>query len=254
MLTGQGLIAKLVELLATKLIGRQIDLALDERKLACRSLTELYFCLDSLERLTRAFTRELSEIEDPKDGWIVANSLANHGWAIELLSKQFIVAGDDLRRTLDIVDPVLATALEPLYAFKYSFLSFIGSSAEPADKDGERNRLIRYRSPDQRILTLDIDAYYEWLRQNPPESIVWDRHLEWPMSMMLGSRFEENFPQVEIEVGNLEAVRAFGDILITHGAALGTARELLRSLIAKNFKLEEVLFVSKDLPEDIGLG
>lgn len=32
MLTGQGLIAKLVELPATKLIGRQIDLALDEQQ------------------------------------------------------------------------------------------------------------------------------------------------------------------------------------------------------------------------------
>lgn len=55
MLTGQGLIGKLVLLVAEKLIGHKLALALDEKKRTCRAFVELYHCLDRLEEINTQF-------------------------------------------------------------------------------------------------------------------------------------------------------------------------------------------------------
>ena len=59
MLPGQGLIGKLVLLIAEKLISREVTLAFDEKKRACRAFVELYHCLDRLEELNARFIKTL---------------------------------------------------------------------------------------------------------------------------------------------------------------------------------------------------
>lgn len=246
MLTGLGLIGKLVELLASKLLSRQIDLVLDDRKRACRALVELYFCIDGLEDLTRRFVDELGEIRAPADGWRVANAVALHGSTLEALSRRFINIGPELERALSILDPPLADALGQLYAFKYSFLLFMSQSVELKEKNGERNRVLSYLKPSARILTIDMESYYNWAKDHPLRELEFDVKLEWPMNMLAQLEFEADFPEVDIELSDLGAVLEFRGILIQHCDVLGLAREKLRELISKNFKLEEVLYVSKD--------
>lgn len=249
MLTGQGLIGKLIELLATTLLKRQIDITLDDRKHACRSLVELYFCLDGLERATHLVIEELRPRNDSLEGWVVVNAFALHGQTLDSLSQRFFDIGPELHRALKIIDPVLADALHQLYAFKYSLLSFLSTSVEFKNFDGERNRLLVYKQPDDRILTIDMDAYYEWLAMNPLNSISWEQNLEWPRNLLARFEYEEAFHTVEVDTANSTALLEFRDLLVKHSAALTAARAALRELISKNFKLEEVLYVSRDIPE-----
>lgn len=245
MLTGQGLIGKLVELLATKLLSREIDLALDDRKRACRSLVELYFCIDGLEDVTARFIEELQGVEDQTSGWRAINGMALYGRTLDSLSQRFLNAGAELYQTLTIIDPPLADALGPLYGFKHSFLLFMSDSIQVKDKDGERNRVLCYREPTERILGIDASSYYEWVKDHPLRTLSHDVHLEWPNNMLVGFEFREDFPSVEIEVSDPQAIAQFRSILEKHGEALGVAREKLRELLSKNFKVEEILYVSK---------
>ena len=61
MLIGAGLLSKFVELVAGKLIGKRLDLALDEKRLACYSFVELYFIMQGFASITKRFIAQLEE-------------------------------------------------------------------------------------------------------------------------------------------------------------------------------------------------
>jgi hypothetical protein len=84
MLTGQGLIGKLIYFLATKLIGRTIDIKLDDKKRSCRAFVELYYCVDRLEDITNHFLVELESIKKPDEGWrLEAGQPIRNSWKID---------------------------------------------------------------------------------------------------------------------------------------------------------------------------
>lgn len=256
MLTGQGLIGKLVEFLATKLLGRKIDLALDDRKRACRAFTEFYYCIDRLEEITSTFLNEidiaLKGTNDPTVGgsayWVI-NEFHNQSGAIETVSRRFLAIGSELGWAVEIFDPTLATAVDQLYRFKYSFLYFISNSIEIKDKDGKKFQLLEYKEPSPKMLKIDMDSYYDWVKQNEGEKIDRDA-VEWPINFLWFSEFEEGFTDVVFGVDDLEAARQFRDVIKTHAEALSEARKKLREFLIANFKLEEVLYVSKGMPRE----
>lgn len=248
MLTGQGLIGKFVDLLATKLIGKKIDLALDDRKRACRAFVELYYCVERLEDISDHFLEELKDIRESGNGWMVVNSLALHGSSISSLSQRFLDIGAELDRVVELYDPDLARAIGQLYGFKYSFLLFIADSIHIEEKEGQRNRLLKYREPSPKVLSIDMESYYQWVKETGDKKITDSERLEWPANMLAWSAFKEGFEEVVIEVADVEAVGKFRKVLVDHGAVLTSAREKLRKLIIENFNLDEVLFVSKRIP------
>jgi hypothetical protein len=72
MLMGAGLLSKFVELVAGKLIGKRLDLALDEKRRACYSFIELYSILQGFASITKGFVAQLEELramdDDQSDG------------------------------------------------------------------------------------------------------------------------------------------------------------------------------------------
>jgi hypothetical protein len=123
MLTGLGLIGKLIEFLATKLIGRRIDLSLDDRRRACRAFTELYYCVDRLEEITSIFLNELDLLQ-ADSAYNIINEYHNQSDAIESVSRRFLEIKAEVGWALEVFDPTLAAALVQLYQFKYSLLYF----------------------------------------------------------------------------------------------------------------------------------
>src|SRR5688500_14602897 len=113
MLTGLGLVGKLVEFLATKLIGRKIDLSLDDRRRACRAFTELYHCVDRLEEITSIFLNEL-ELLQGGSAYDIINEYHNQSHSIESVSRRFLEIKAELGWALEVFDPTLAAALEQL--------------------------------------------------------------------------------------------------------------------------------------------
>jgi hypothetical protein len=254
MLTGIGLIGKLVEFLATKLIGRKIDLALDDRKRACRAFTELYYCVDRLEEITSKFLTEIDLCLDAADDssadgkayWVI-NEFHNRSYSLEAVSRRFSEIGSEVGWAVEIFDPTLAEAVDQLYCFKYSFLYFISDSIEIKDQDGKNFQLLAYKEPSPKILKIDMDSYYDWVKQNQGKKI--DRSAaEWPINFLRFSEFEEGFTDAVFGIEDIEAARQFRDVIKTHAGVLSEARKKLREFLTTNFNLEEVLYVSKELP------
>ena len=248
MLTGQGLIGKLVYFLATKLLGRQIDLSLDDKKRACRAFVELYYCIDKLEDITSHFLTELGEVKKSTECWKLVNQFAIHGRSIDALSQRFFDIGAELNRAVELYDPDLAEAVNQLYLFKFSFLSFVSNSIELVEKDGERNRLLKYVEPSSRVLSIDMESYYDWVKANRGKKITEPNRVDWPANMLAFSLFGEDFPEVVIEVADIDAIGRFRKVLANHGATLTSAREKLREFIVANFNIEDVLYVSRKMP------
>jgi hypothetical protein len=89
-------------------------------------------------------------------GWRLVNQFAIHGRSIDSLSQRFFDIGAELNHAVELYDPVLAEAVNQLYLFKSSFLSFISESVEIMEKEGERNRLLKYPNPSPRVLSEDL--------------------------------------------------------------------------------------------------
>jgi hypothetical protein len=179
MLTGLGIIGKLIEILATKLIGRKIDLVLDDRKRVCRAFTELYYCVDRLEEISTIFLNRIDlflneTAEKPMDGnaYLVINELHNQSNSIESISRRFLEIGSEVRWAVEIFDPVLAVTIDQLYRFKYSLLYFLSDSIKIKDNDGKKLQLLAYQEPSSKILEIDMESYYDWVRENQDVKIV----------------------------------------------------------------------------------
>jgi hypothetical protein len=249
MITGQGLIGKLVYFLATKLLGRQIDISLDDRKRACRAFTELYFCIEYLEELSDRILASLNEAIKTNDILYLISELHMVRKAIDSLSWRFLELGFELNWALEIFDPVLAHAVNQLYRFKFSFLHFISDSIEIKDKGGKSNNIIKYMKASKRILSIDMESYYAWIQESKDKKISDPDKLDWPIRMLEYSVFSEDFVETEIEVEDEKALTALHNIIKEHNSNLTDAREKLREFLIKNFKVEEILFVSKDMQE-----
>ena len=100
MLSGQGLIGKLVLLIAEKLISKQVALALDEKKRACRAFVELYHCLDRLEELNARFVKTLTY--GTEYGRILIGDLQILLPSVDAVSQRFLDIGNELYYALDI--------------------------------------------------------------------------------------------------------------------------------------------------------
>lgn len=249
MLTGQGLIGKLIEVVATKLVGRKIELSLDDRRRVCRAFTELYFCVERLEEITTLFLTEIDLATLDGNAFVIASEFYNQSHSIESVSQRFFEIGSELEWAIELYDPALAETVDQLYRFKYSFLFFISNSVEIREKDGVRNKAISYKEPSTRILRIDMDSYYDWVQQNRYKKI--DREtVEWPVRMLRFSEFEEEFPDVVFDIEDIEAAKHFLEVLKAHAVVLSEAREKLRKFLIANFKIEEILYVSKGLTRD----
>lgn len=94
-----------------------------------------------------------------------------------------------------------------------------------------------------------MDSYYDWLKLNQGKKIDRDS-VEFPINFLYFSEFETGFTDVVFDVEDIEGAKQFRDVIKAHANALTEARKRLREFLIANFKLDEVLYVSKRLPRD----
>ena len=63
MITAEGIVGKLVSFIVNKTIGQLVDLPFDKRKKACRALTKLYYCVQTLDDVTDEFYESFNSFE-----------------------------------------------------------------------------------------------------------------------------------------------------------------------------------------------
>ena len=250
MFTGAAIIGKLVELIASKLLGRAIDLTDDKRRRVCRAITALYFSVERLEELVEEVIRGIERSLETADPDSAVGTVLRVSPSLDALSQRFCDEGEELYWALTIFDPALATAVGDLFMSKFSFLHFIEESISVGEQwPAKPGQPITFLEPSPEVLLLDVEAYYTWLRENHEKPFEERSPLNWPTEALQG-RLDRLFQERQIALTDAGGWADLLKILVVHLQHLTRARELLRKFLAANFKIEEVLYVGKSLRPD----
>jgi hypothetical protein len=242
MLMGAGLLSKFVELVASKLIGKHLDLALDEKRRACYTLVELYSILQGFSSIAKGFASQLEDGES----WIAINLICRNDRTIKALTTRFFDLHEDLLHTLEVMDPTLASVFERVHSFKGSIFFAIEESIIIPEEE-PRNSSLRYRHPTDRVLEVDMDAYYHILEsfKDNESNAPWI----WPEDLHSLPNYEAAFTSIQFKTGDRNKINGFVQDLKRQADLLDGAIEKMRILIKENFTLDEVLSASRRLPD-----
>ncbi len=240
MLTAEGVIGKVVSLIVDKTIGKLIDLPLDKRKKACRSLTKLYYCVQTLDDVTEEFYRTLSDFESDGDSEAMVHALNNNRYYIELATNMFIELGWELHEGLEIIDPTLARCCSLLYVSKFDFLTYMSNSIE-WDRSKEKPHL-KVKIPTDKMLSVDLKERYNKVNIALSKG---DKYY-WPSTAL--DDFRDNIEDISVSFDDSETARHLKEHLDKHRALLGQAKERLRNLLKESFSIEEILFQNDSHP------
>lgn len=241
MVTWSGFIAKMVELLISKVVGKKIDLAFDERKKAAKTFLRLHHLLNELEAITREIC---SNIDNPnrdyprmRGAWIreIDERVAN-------LSNDFFRLSDDLDIVLSFFDPILRQALANLMYSKFSLLVYASHGWHSVAEDLPKSTEVTYTYPNERLMSIDFASHYQWLLENKEPKLD---SLDWPQSVLIGIAGDEMICEDSIPSdpgeGRVIRIAELRRILDIHLALLIEANAALRAFIGKTFRIEDVL-------------
>lgn len=237
MLTTEALIAKVVEFVVEKSGTAVASLALDKRKRACRSLTKLYYCVQSLDEVTDAVLRTMRAIDRNGDTGAIVTAIKNHAWELERTSNLFVDLSDELYGGLDIIDPALANCCDLLYSGKAGFLGLLTHSVR-IDRNTTPPLLVISR-PHEKLESIDLEDMY---RQTRAAIARGEKHY-WPSAAL-----DDFYDNVELKFENHEALEHLRQMIVTQNANLQSAKEKLRRLLKDNFNIEELLFQNDSNP------
>ncbi|RZD22222.1 hypothetical protein [Pseudoalteromonas sp. MEBiC 03485] len=240
MITSEGVIGKVVTFIVSKTVGKLVDLPFDKRKKACRSLTKLYYCVQTLDDVTEEFYQTLEDFDDWGDAKAMINALNNNASKLEQASNMFIELGQELRGGLEIIDPVLANCCNALYISKSDFLSFMSNSIE-FDRTNEV-ATIKVKTPSDEMLNVDLNKKYDETKIAFAENDI----TYWPSSAL--DDFYEEVSMVTISFDDMQSAQRLKTHIDKHRKLLGSAKVSLRELLKDNFSIEEVLFQNDSHP------
>ena len=239
---GTGLLSKFVELVVGKLVGKRLDLALDEKRRACYAFVELLSILKGFHSITRGFIEDLEE--HAEETWVTINLLSIHGRTIQSLTTRFFVLEDDLFLTLDVLDPALAEVFAQVHTFKGSIFYALADSITIPEEE-PRNRSVAYRHPSDKVFAIDMEAFYQSLQSSGKNDQ--DRAWLWPEELTEVADWEAAFPTVQFRADDKVQLAKFITDLSSQSLLLANAIENLRAFIKDNFTLDEVLASSRKL-------
>lgn len=242
MLTAESLLAKVVTFIAQKSLSAVGSLAFDKRKRACRALTKLYYCVQTLDDVTGQVKKTFGDFRGSgtAKSESLVHALNNHMYDVSLATNMFIDLGQELHAGLEIIDPALAECCHLLYVSKGDFLHFM-SNCVRWERGGERPAIVLKR-PSRRIEAVDLEVLYAETRAALARG---EKHY-WPESAF--DDFHAEFTEVSVTFQDESVADDVYEMLCRHSELLGQARNQLRELLRTKFSIEEVLFQSDSHP------
>jgi len=239
-ITWAGFIGKLLELMATKLLGKKVDLFLDDKKKAGSYFVRLYVAVSELEKALSVLLDGIEDLLDGKEEALPSYWLQDLSSKIDVASKQFLESVDDLSTILEIYDPVLSRTVSHLGHHKFSFL-YAASEAFRIEEDEKHNvTLIKYERPNDELMRIDFEKAYEWDKAN--FNVHTFDEIEWPNNILMGY-FGDEVVEGQFKPDDRVKIKEFYDVMKAHLSILSGAREELRKFIESNFSIEDVLHV-----------
>lgn len=240
MITAENIVAKVVNFIVEKTIGKLASLPFDKRKKACRALTKLYYCVQALDDVTESLLETYESFRTHGCSDALVHALNNHSRDVELATNMFIDLSQELDPGLEIIDPALAHCCHALYMGKFDFLSFMSNSIR-WDRSGAQPRIVLKR-PLGRMAMADMEQMY---KQSKEAIEVGEKHY-WPTSAF--DEFSSDYQDVSIGFEDETVAAELHDMIVQQNRLLKEAKEALRSLIKESFSIEEVLFQTDSHP------
>lgn len=235
MITAESIIGKLVLLIVNKTVGKLVDIPFDKKKRACRSLTKLYFCLQTLDEVTESFFETLEDFSQEGNARAVVNALNNNSYKIEFATNMFIDLSFELYDGLEIIDPALARCCNVLYQSKFDFLHFMSESIS-WDKESEKPK-IHILAPQGKMESTNLEKVYD---DATKLMLTKDSKYYFPASAL--NDFREDFQDISISFEDDETANWLKMMILQQNFKLKEAKEKLRILLKDNFSIEELLF------------
>lgn len=271
MLTWLGFFGKLIDFTVTKLLGKKIDLSLDEKKRAAKAFLRFHDSVLELEIILGKFIAFVESIIAGRNSRIYGSKLETAIEGLERASSEFIKNMESLGQVLYFYDDQLATLFAHVYIGKagmvrnlYAYLSSSsyleavrkGIVSDSLDYESERSRIfgdlppakfsvihqqglsaISYTIPDD-----DLIDFLSGKKVIENEELLrdFDCVQNWGMSL-IKDKISEDY----IDPENKEKLIELHPILKSHMETLSDAREKLREFIKDHFSLEDLLYVAK---------
>ncbi len=246
MITWAGLAGKLIEFLATKLLGKKLDVALDERKRACRAFLRLHDALYDLEHLTLRVVGILDRVAVAGKPRLYSAWFRGLQDEIKASTSTFIDAAAEVSQVLEVLDPALLLAFGSVHASKGGLIAaaskvFSGQVAQfdvECQASSDRLRRISYTVPPKSLMTLDLEELYKSMADKPlPRGMLGGS------SDTLARRLPQKNPVERLTPIDVSGIQGLSALLSNHLVLVGRAREKLRELIATKFSIEDLLYV-----------
>ena len=248
-----ALIGKLIELLLSKVVGKHVDLALDERKRAAKAFLRFYEAVVQVEILAQAFLTHAQPFlagEQPRLYQAVFTTLSTDA---DHESTEFLASLRQLHPVLDLYDSDLATLLLGIGVIKGRLItsSFADAMQFGFNSTTKSVFALRYTAPSKRLISIDLAATLETAlstaktlaAEGLPRSIGWRRDL---LLEVVTSNSEAGV----IEANDRNELKRLYELVEVSLPMLAMAKDGLRKFIQDRFSFEDLLYATKRrLPE-----
>ncbi|WP_025733794.1 hypothetical protein [Carnimonas nigrificans] len=240
MILGADIVGKVVVFICQKVGEKLVGIPFDKRKKACRSLTKLYFCLQSLDDVTQEVLTDINECGDNRSAFSIINSFNNHITEIKLATNMFIDLSYELYEGLKIIDPNLAYCCSSLYMGKMDFLHFMTNCVQWENKGGQHGIVVKLPKGYQQ--SVDMDKMYHDVERAMKKG----EKFYWPISEF--DNFSRDYNNVCINWSDQETAEYVLNEIEKQNKLLGKAKKMLRDILKSSFSIEEVLFQNDSHP------
>jgi len=246
MFVWSGFISKLVELILSKIVGKQLDLKLDQRKSAAKVFLEFHDALVNLETVAHDFLREVSPEVVSKNPRLYRFPFTTIARNADVASRSFVDSFCKLHQVISIYDTQLALLLSGISHFKQGLLasSFTERMKFELLPNPDSVFFIKYSAPSERLLGASLENSYEAAYQIADRLRISDGEWlkEWPKDVLL-SLVEENLIEGTIPDNRVAEFTEFYKIVDMYTPLLTKAREQLACFMREKFTLEDLLYV-----------
>ncbi|HMJ54624.1 MAG TPA: hypothetical protein VK540_21230 [Polyangiaceae bacterium] len=237
-----GLVSKLLDFTLDKLVGKKLELAMDDKRKAARVFLGMYHALRDLEVLSMEILSEIEVMIREDDPSVSAEWLRNVSLALEGRSELFLDSSYGIRDVLSVIDPALANAVAELEAGKSSFLIMASHGIEP---EFEENMVtaVKYTYPKAGVDDFDLEAHYKWYAEHYPLSN--SSPVNWPSWALHGFIQRDEVCEDRLVLRDPHSMQRFAALVQHQLRSLSATRDALGAFISERFTLEDLLAVGK---------
>lgn len=278
MLGWLGFLGRLVEFSITKIAGKKLDLALDQRKKSAKAFLSLH---DSLERFEQA---ALEFVYQSEQGLSSGGKRVLYRVPVEKIAKDVDVASgiffesfNDLRQIIHLYDVELHTMLWGIQAAKLHIAALLldlsdlrGRKSFKIDTNSPSVFSIDLSLPPKELVSIDLEEIFESKEfkefhniayskiQNFPTSMnsaeltgypyksMTQNRKPWPKNLLLSSVKEATF-NARFSDDDREQISQFVELLGQQIELIRSARKSLSKFIKDNFSFEDLLYFRTSL-------